>query len=74
MLFGARTGTFQLLIAMAIEFYIIYGKKSGWKVKINKKILLIAGVAIIALIVGFKDIGNLLGRQSERENGELDQI
>ena len=70
MLFGARTGTFQLLIAMAIEFYIIYGKKSGWKVKINKKILLIAGVAIIALIVGFKDIGNLLGRQSERENGE----
>lgn len=70
MLFGARTGAFQLLIAIAVEFYIVYGKKSNWKIKISRRTLLISIIAAFVLVICFKDIGNLLGRNSERETDE----
>jgi oligosaccharide repeat unit polymerase len=70
LLFGARTGSMQMLVAIALQFYIVFGKKYGWKIKLDRRIVLVALIAVVALVISFKSVGNLLGRGTERETDE----
>ncbi len=63
---GSRTDLFQMLCAFVVQFYFIYGKAYGWKIKISFKAgALLAGAALL-LVFSFQGLGNLLGRGDTR--------
>lgn len=62
---GSRTDVFLLVVAFVVCLGVFYGKKNNWRVKITVKAAVISVGAMLAFVLSFQAIGNLLGRGSE---------
>lgn len=67
MLFGSRTLAFQLIVAIIVQAYFLIKKKNFWRGKIKIKDLVLFCFVGIVCILGFQQLGNLLGRNSTRD-------
>ena len=64
MMFGSRTGIIQLFFAGMIQYYMITGKKMGWKSRLEIKNILYSLIMVIVMIASFQMLGGIIGRGS----------
>lgn len=64
MMFGSRTGIIQLFFAAMIQYYMILGKRSGWKNKFEIKNVVYVLILVLAMIASFQMLGGMIGRSS----------
>lgn len=64
MMFGSRTGIIQLFFAGMIQYYMIIGKKNGWKNKLEIKTIVYALIMVMVMIASFQMMGGIIGRGS----------
>lgn len=64
MLFGSRGGAINMMIAFIACLGILYAKHSGHKLKFSWKLFLILTLAGTVVLLSFRSIGNLMGRNS----------
>lgn len=71
LLSGARGDVIYMIIAMGIDFYIIYEDKYEWKKHIPKKILFRMLIIVIVLVLSYQFVGNLIGRDNDEKNSDF---
>lgn len=64
MMFGSRTGIMQLFFAGMIQYYMIIGKRNGWKTKFKIKSVIYAIIIVMVMIGSFQMLGGIIGRGS----------
>ena len=59
---GARQGLIQVIIAIVIYAYFMWGEKTQWKTQIKTKTILKVVAFGMILILSYQNLGNLFGR------------
>lgn len=63
MLFGNRGGAINMMIALIVCLGMVYGKRTG-KLRFSWKLFLALAVAGTVVLLSFRTIGNMMGRNS----------
>lgn len=67
---GSREPAITYVLTMLVQLYLLYGDKNHWKNNFKIKHFLGIGLLGIGMIYGFKEFGNMLGRQSTKTVGD----
>lgn len=64
MLFGSRGSAINMMIALVACYGLLYAKNSGHKLKFSWKLFLFLALAGAVVLLSFRSIGNMMGRNS----------